>query len=456
MKSSAVENTLSFVACAWVLLLLMSARVAAAPQSFTHPFLIYYGGGAAFSVSDFDTLAKFDLLVLDRFRYKKKHDTWSSLKSRNSELLILLYQLGPEVAKTDDQHQAYYLNNIGRYNVSRNHPMGDINADNEEFFLLDESGKRIHRPGYEKNYLLDFSNPRFTSYWLQSITDDIVNRPWAADGIMMDNGLTDYTRPINKWRHPQPVRFSEQGSWDKAMNQFIDTASAQLASQQQLLMVNRGNSRHQKPFAQWQLLDQMENAPTYVLDEGVFAVSWGRGVVQFLPPDDWLRQMSLPQSIHHSSVAMLSHTDIGPGEAGLDSRGRRVSFEKIFLYAFGSYQLAKRMDGPATLFAFDHSKRDGAFKRISWFDIYENLDFGAPIRQFELLISTKGASVYFREFEDGFIYVNSGNHRYTKIQPPADTLMLQLDINSVIDKQEVASFDIEAHSAVFFQKQGQR
>ncbi len=434
----------------FVALSLVPEVVLSKQDHFINPFLVYYGGGRHFKIDDFDTLKKFDVLILDRFRYKEKQNTWKKLKSRNREQKIFLYQLGPEISTKKDHYRAFYLNNIGRFDVSRGHSMGNVNNNNEEFFLLDRSGNRIFRQQYPDDYLLDFGNPEFSRYWLEATVRDIVDRAWVADGVMMDNGLTYYVRQTKWHQLHQPKKYSSALEWDEAMNGFIRAASVGLRSKGQLLIVNRGNSRHKGPIEAWVALDEGPAPPEYVFEEGAFAASWGQGSVQFWPVSQWERQIKLPSLINNSGVALLGHTDLFPGESGVDSLGNKVDFEQVFFYALGSYLLAKRSDTPKTLFSFDYGRSEGAYKRISWFEVYQALDFGEAISSYQRLPSER--NIYYREFEGGYVYVNPSKVLTVVEELPKNSTRLLLDLEGNSQLLESNAFTLGAHSSAFFIK----
>src|SRR3977135_3378409 len=141
-------------AAAFVLLLGAAWPLAAptASSKFLQTFLLYYGGGPTLVASDAARLAKFDLLNFDRFRYNQiGPNTWASIKALNPNVSIYLYEDGPDVYNDQDALPQISLNTVGRYNVSRGHPMGSLNVDHPELFLLDAGGSRI--------YSLVYSNP---------------------------------------------------------------------------------------------------------------------------------------------------------------------------------------------------------------------------------------------------------------------------------------------------------
>ena len=111
-----------------LLALLVGATWPSAAQAstkFVPTFLVYYGGGPALVASDAARLAKFDLIDTDRFRYQDiGSNTWAAIKALNPNVQIYLYEIGPEFYNDHDAYAQVSLNDLGRYNVSRGHPMG--------------------------------------------------------------------------------------------------------------------------------------------------------------------------------------------------------------------------------------------------------------------------------------------------------------------------------------------
>src|SRR5262249_26045002 len=94
---------------------LLSAAAPIAAQTgstkFIPTFLIYYGGGPAFTAADAPKLAKFDLIDVDRFRYSNiSPTTWAAVKSINPGTQFYLYEMGAEAFNFHDATAQLYLN----------------------------------------------------------------------------------------------------------------------------------------------------------------------------------------------------------------------------------------------------------------------------------------------------------------------------------------------------------
>src|SRR5258707_7424815 len=183
-------------AATFALLLGAAGLLAAQTASgkFLQTFLLYYGGGPTLVASDAARLAKFDLLNFDRLRYNQiGPNTWASIKAINPNVSIFLYEDGPDVYNDQDALPQISLNTVGRYNVSRGHPMGSLNGDHPELFLLDSVGNRIYSLVYSNpatnhyNYLLDFSSAAYQSYWLPAVKANIIHHPCVVDSVHADD-----------------------------------------------------------------------------------------------------------------------------------------------------------------------------------------------------------------------------------------------------------------------------
>ena len=105
-------------------------------------FIIRFGGNALRS-GDEVRLAKHDIIFCNKFHYDDiRGDTWDAIKDINPKSEIYLY--GNVACKSEYRKcNTLYLNELGRYSVSRGHSMGSLNGNNPNLFLLDNNGNRI-------------------------------------------------------------------------------------------------------------------------------------------------------------------------------------------------------------------------------------------------------------------------------------------------------------------------
>jgi hypothetical protein len=78
-------------------------------------------------------------------------------------------------------------------------------------------------------------------------------------------------------------------------------------------------------------------------------------------------------AIRNSKVAMMSHTQLAAGQAGMDNFGKPVTFWQTLWYSLGSFLLAKNDQLNNSYFMF-HGP--GAYSKIWWFDEYDKIDLG--------------------------------------------------------------------------------
>ncbi len=399
---------------------------------FIPAFLVYLGGGPALVADDAPKLAKFSGIEIDRFRYNEispgTNTSWAAIKSFNPNVQIFLYETGTEDSNYHDGTPQAYLNDVDRYNVSRGHPMGSLNGDHPELFLLDSAGNRIYNTAYSNvtanQYwnLMDFGAAAYQSYWLTAVKADIVDgvdaagQKWVADGVFADSCIAiDFGGYSGV-----PAKYPTNAQWSGAMNSFTGTITAGLHVYGQKLWCNRGETRTVDGSAAWRDLDASASPPDVLLEEGAFAVMWGVRDVQFYPEEDWKRQVDTMAAIGNSDVAMISHTKLLEGQAGTDNWGQPVTFWQTLWYSLGSFLLTKNDQLNNSYFMFNGGS---GYDRIWWYDEYETIYLGKSVGPYAVTpidTSNGPVNVYWREFEKGYVYVNPTPNDVASVTlPPA-------------------------------------
>jgi chitodextrinase len=398
------------IASSFVLLLLaamISAQARAAAtgsDKFIPTFLVY--SGPALVAADAPRLAKFDLIDIDRFRYADiGSGTWAAIKAANPAVQIYLYEMGSESPSHLDSTPQLNLNGLGRHNVSRGHFMGSLNGNRPDLFLLDSTGSRVYNLGSSNPgagrywYLMDFGATAYQSYWVAAVKADIVDQPWAADGVFANSCLT---RASDGGYSAVPSLYPTGAAWSDAMNDFASSITAGLFGYGQKLWCNRGGSRSVEGAAAWLALDQSASPPDAVMEEGAFAVSWGAGAVEFYPESEWKRQVDTVRAINNSKVTVMSHTKLLEGQAGTDNYGRSVTYWQALWYSLGSFLLAKNDVLGNAYFMF---RGGSGYNKIWWHDEYDNIDLGKAVGPYAVR-RIGSVNIYWREFERGYVYVN--------------------------------------------------
>ncbi len=378
---------------------------------FIPRFLLYYGGGPALVAGDSPRLAKFDGISIDRFRYNEidpNTNTWADVKSFNPSVRVFLYETGADDSNYHDDIPQVYLNDIDRYNVSRGHPMGSLNGDHPELYLLDSAGNRIYGTAYSNVplnqywYLMDFGSVDYQTYWLTAVKTDIVDRPWVADGVFADGCIATYFGGYSR----VPAKYPANSQWSGAMNSFATAITAGLHAYGQTLWCNRGETGTVDGSAAWRDLDSSPTPPDVLLEEGAFAVMWGIGDTQFYPEAEWKLQVDTMAAIRNSSVAMMSHTKLPEGGTGTDNWGRPVTYWQTLWYSLGSFLLTKNDQLNNAYFMFNGGS---GYDRIWWYDEYDVIYLGRSVGPYTVTsidTSNGPVNVYWREFEKGYVYVN--------------------------------------------------
>ena len=432
----------------------LAAPAAAGSSKFIPTFLVYYGGGPTLTAGDAPRLAKFDLIDIDRFRHAQiGGNTWGAVKALNPAVQIYLYEMGPESTNYMDTAQAVSLNNLGRYDVSRGHSMGSLNGNNPGLFLLNGSGQRIYNMAYSNTgqsrywYLMDFGSAAYQQYWVEGVKADIVDQPWVADGVFVDNCLTfsaagGYSASAS--------RYPSNATWSAAMNAFTKGITQGAHAHGQKLWCNKGDTASAEGVAAWLELDAAASPPDVLLEEGAFAVKWGNGATQFFPEANWKRQVDVMGAMHSTSVAMLAHTDLYEGQSGTDNWGRPVTFGQTLWYALGSFLLGKNDQLGNSYFTFVDG---GSYNKILWFQEYDQLDLGRAMGAYRVS-SVGGVNVYWREFEKGYVYVNPTATDVAAIALPQAARQLTRELlGEVLEALPiVTAIPLKGHHAAFLLK----
>src|SRR5712691_11046857 len=431
---------------------LQVATTATGSTKFIPTFLVYYGGAPALVAADAPTLAKFDLIDIDRFRYNNiAPNTWAAIKALNPNVQIYLYEMGAEAPNYLDSTAQLYLNGLGRYNVSRRHLMGSLNGNHPELFQL-SSGNRIYNTGFSNVsanqywHLMDFGSSAYQTYWVTSTKADIVDQPWVADGVFVDNCLT-LARGAG-YSATSPL-YSTNAAWSGAMQSFVEAITTGMHGYGQKLWCNRGESRSADGSAAWLALDNGARPPDVVLEEGAFAVMWGSDT-QFYPEPDWKLQIDTLGAIRNSKVATMSHTKLMPDQSGTDNWGHPVTFWQTLWYSLGSFLLSKNDTLGNAYFEFNGGS---GYNQIWWFDEYDKIDLGKALGAY-LVTSIGGVNVYSREFEKGYVYVNPTANNVASIAlPQASQLLTRDTLSSPLDTLPlVSTISLDGHHAAFLLK----
>jgi hypothetical protein len=442
-------------AVAFALVLGAACPVAAQTGSakFIPTFLVYYGGGPKLVASDAAKLAKFDLIDIDRFRYNNiGPNTWAAIKAINPNVEIYVYEMGPEVYNNQDALPQVSLNTLGRYNVSRGHPMGSLNGNAPGLFQLDPAGRRIYSVPYSNpgagtySYLLDFGASAYQSYWVTAVKADIVDQPWVADGVFTDNCLS---LPADGSYNAASAWYPSNAAWSSAMNSFVTAIAAGMHTYGQKLWCNKGGTRSPDGASAWRALDASANPPDVLLEEAAFAVKYGFHT-QFFAEDVWKRQVDTLGAMQNVKAAMLSHTQLAPGQSGTDNWGKPVTYWQTLWYALGSFLLGKNDVRGNSYFMFTGGS---GYNQIWWFDEYDRIDLGKALGPYAVS-TVGGVHIYSREFEKGFVYVNPTANDVASVTLSKASRQLTHDnlLSPLTSLPNVTSIALKGHSATIVLK----
>jgi len=358
--------------------------------------------GHDFTQSEITALAKYDVLELSRSASNNNangitSNVISTVKTINPNTIIYTYLLGPETSTWEDSIDVSALGTIARYNNARGHSMGSLNGNHPALFLTDSNQNRLVNTytssADNEYYFLDFGNPTFQNYWSEAAATDILGKPWTTDGIFVDN-----VGALDNHMYGYNTKYDTNAKWAPAMNSFVEFITDRLRAQGQKIWTNRGmawNTPDGPPA--WKALDDSGHAPDGVMEEGAF-VNSGSG---FAPEWMWKNEVDILQETHHSSVVMLSNTDLA---VGASSGG--VSFYQTLYFALGSYLLGKNDVDHNSYFCFFTTSQGGNYEgTVQWYDEFDHIDLGPAMGNYQVS-RVNGNNIYWREFQKGYVYVN--------------------------------------------------
>jgi len=442
------ENTMKLLRSFILFALVCVSSVFAFPEDssggeFIQTFLIRYGG-SSLNAGDEVLMAKFDLIAANRFHYNDiGGDSWGAIKAINPNTEIFLYQMS-RVRDDYDNETIERLNNLGRWNISRDHSMGNLNVDNAVLFLLDYWGNRIYVPAYVGSWNMDVGDSNYQDYWLEGTIHDLVDQPWTTDGLMIDT-----VGPARAGMSSMPVEYTSDTAWASAMQNFLNAITVGLDNQDQKIWANTEYMRSQHDYDSYINLDNSPNPPYAAMNEGAFAIKWGTGDVQFYPEADWKRQVDLMSQIHNFKLCWQSHSDLDPGESGTDNNGKPVTFWEILWYAMGSYHIAKNTVDNNSYLGFSES-----YNKVTWYDEYDHIDLGRAIAKYKVT-NYNGTNIYWREFEKGYVYVNPTKYDVSSISLPEPCKQLTHDNfkNDPNTLPNINTINLKGHRAAILLKE---
>jgi len=397
----------------FVLLFLLTVFVNAqeSDHKFIREFMIWHGEPKVTREHVKYLAERFDLVLFSRYKYSEVRPlgTWKAIKAENPDVEIYIYQAGHEVSSAADGKRIIRLNNLGRWNISRGHSMGNLNTDNPDLFLLTPKGNRLeHKDKHYRGYwFMDMGSSKYQDYWLEATINDLVDRPWTADGVFVDNVLPSlaHMKPGEV-----PVKYPTDERWSAAMIDFVRAITAGLHRKGQKIWGNAGFMTTENEYKYYVALDNLPDPPDAIMNEGALAIGWGRGDVMFLTEEQWRKQIDLMSDIHNYKLVYESHTELRGGESGFDNRGRKVNFFDILWFAMASYHIGKNEVDGNSYFSFRGNPK-------LWENEVEYINLGKAVGKYRVK-NFRGNNIYWREFEKGYVFVNPTPNDVSSIPLP--------------------------------------
>ena len=427
--------------------LIISIFCIEAEAKFINTFL-YRIGGSALRSGDESHLAKHSIIFVQKYHYDDiRGDTWGAIKKINQNAKIYTYASTMLVNTQDDSVSPVFLNNLGRYNVSRGHSMGSLNGNHKEFFLLNSNGQRVRWKWNNKPvYWLDFGNSNFHKYSIESTAKDHDNQPWSADGVYSDNNVLTMQNV-----ETTPVKFNTIEKWIAGMQRHMLALSSGMHSRGFEFAGNAGPTYKAEGFDAWMNMDMSVNHPDVLVEEAAFAVSFGTGDIQFYGESKWKYQLDLLGSLKNINACLMSSVEVAPGQNGVDNFGKSFNFYDALWYSLGSYLVGKNDSKNNSFFQFYHSQAHYNTADV-YYDEY-GIDLGKAVDDYQVTAYNKN-NIYWREFDKGYVFVNPTTSDVSSIRLPETCKQFtHSNINTAPEAlPDITSINLKSHRAAILYK----
>jgi hypothetical protein len=298
----------------------------------------------------------------------------------------------------------------------------------------------------------------YSDYWGGAKKIDLA----GVDGLFSDN--TSYGLPwAGRWyregapeQSDDPVEYFADGKyqsdrWHQDVNRFYSLAIPYFAGKGVTFTHNFESLGRHPDW--WKELDSLPAPPFAAMDEGGFICPWGSGPARFRTWD-WEPRVRAMRQMRNVKVLMTAHARV-PENEGLakmdvpDSTGMK-GWDALW-FSMTSF-----------LLGYDDVVRNAYMNFTVWsytgyyyFDEFDPryLHLGKAVGEL-----TKSGSVFYREFQDGFVAVNPGTADAKDVAAPVERVRV-LDHATFRDAgnaPEVSRFDLPAHRGVILLKHGRK
>ncbi|MCK4275191.1 MAG: hypothetical protein KAX78_01670, partial [Phycisphaerae bacterium] len=410
-------------------------------------FIVYQSPGATLVPGDAAKLARYYMFFFNRNRYYQiSPDTYTAVRALNPDTLIFNYQQGPDTWLNQDGSNVLNVNNIVRYNNTYGHSMGNLNTDNPDFFLLNSSAQRINTYYSTNRRVLDFGSAGFQAYWLEATEHDIVDQEWRPDGVFVDNCMVTYPSYFCE----RPAKYPTGADWTDAMLSWHKALSAGLHARGIKIWTNSDPVSDAAGYAAWLAIDADPDYPDWLNSEGTFCHGWG-GNCRWYDETKWKRQVDVMVNMVNCGAAMFSHVDMAEGASGTDNYGEPVSYWDALWYAMGSYLIGRNDVRGNDVFYF--SNKVEAYYKLYWYDEYDRIDVGDAVGTYQVT-NYGGRNIYWREFTEGYVYVNptSGDVASIPLPGPCKQLSHATINDDPATFPDVTNISLASHRAAILLK----
>ncbi len=416
-----------------------AATVATAASKPIKTFVCRHGGYAVVT-SEVPKLAAHDIILINPNQHLKPNGSkWMALRAANPNIKIYTYS-APEYSNPSADNPNViapnYCNTLGRYNNARGHSMGNTWTDHPEFFLKSKDGRYIFYNKYLNDYHLDVSSTGVRAYVTEALlTDYGPGHDWHADGVYLDNITPSrgnicatYDETTKTWTVEapymngvgQPVNLYTQTGWVEAMNGFTNYIVEHLGTSL-LVGINRGGAHSDIAKNAWKALDESTFPPDFQWAEAAWMHAWSDEDVQYFDINQWRYSLDTMTSIKNSKTLWQAHTAIEDmNDVGITTNdGSNPTAVDVLHYALASYMIGMSDNTYfGMLFGYGDKSRT-SYNVARDYEPEFDMAIGAPKGNYDFFESGS-ATIYRREFDFGYVYVNPTFYDSQTIDLPED------------------------------------
>jgi len=330
-------------------------------------------------------------------------------------------------------HGTYYVNDLVEHKHEGFKCTTEHTASSDKEPLIGVNWTSYWDIDQTQYYWLDFNNSNLQDYIDEALTADFDGQSFMTyvDGIYADHGFclpvgamqsmydcVNHGDMDNAGTEGDP--YALESAYDThvefggAMNNLLNSVCQHIHSLGWECSANRGHLNSSTVAGTyWLAQDDMSYPLDVAIQERGFITGEGQGDLEFLQEAFFVQYLDTMRDLENTQIYVMNDSnEIPVGSSGNDQWGVSVDFWDAFYLMIAGFALG--MDGNDYL-GFDINKGYGSLgDNDTWFTEFDamdggNLDLGNAVDSQYQTQEISGQTIYYREFQKGFVYVNHEN-----------------------------------------------